>query len=187
MLRGFHSGKLGIAEKDAAGEGKSIVCSSFWTVCPSYSFKFSWSFLDFRSWWYLERYEWLGMTCDEQTVLAWMPMDFYPPIFSPQTQVSPIAFLPQQPLFLLSHSCNPDILSHLQNPLQRAAGCSALLPALGAGWAASLCPWISQRRGKPNRNLPSLYCRLFLWWHLFGSSVSVRVPVKKTNKQTKNC
>lgn len=30
ILRGFHSRKLGIAGNDAAGEGKSVVCFSFW-------------------------------------------------------------------------------------------------------------------------------------------------------------
>lgn len=57
----------------------------------------------FRSEWYL-RYERLGMTYTEQPVLASIPMDFYPPTISPQTQLFPIAFLPQQLQFLLAHS-----------------------------------------------------------------------------------
>lgn len=80
MLRGFHSRRLGTAEKDAAGEGKTIVCSILEHGALLTLPNPPGPPLTFRSSQHLHY--------DYQSLLAWTPTDCNPPV-SPQPQVFP--------------------------------------------------------------------------------------------------
>lgn len=88
MLRGFHSRRSGIAEEDAASEGKSIVHPGFGTACPFYPLRFSQSF-DFQKlmvFTTLRNEMWLTATRSLNSCR------FNPLTISPQTRVFPVGF-----------------------------------------------------------------------------------------------
>lgn len=128
MLRGFLSRRLGIAEKDAACEGESIVRSGFGTACPFYPLRFSQSFFDFLK---LMVFTTLRNEMWLTAILNLNSCGFNPLTISPQTQVFPVGFCLS--ICVCSHSWNLMSLTSCRYQLEGEFGQGLIQNSLAAG------------------------------------------------------
>lgn len=141
MLRGFHSRRSGIAEEDAASEGKSIVHPGFGTACPFYPLRFSQSF-DFQKlmvFTTLRNEMWLTATRSLNSCR------FNPLTISPQTRVFPVGFCLST--CVCSHTPETSLCSHSVGTSWRE---DLGRGPLRAHWWRGSWLWVQHGREMPN-------------------------------------